>query len=539
MQTLAEEIATVENLTSKVNELHGLVEKMKERERQLRMVNIIEMAISWKMYAMALDEFNAAKADKTELEREKASCEQRVLPLQELKDKAVAKRKEADQTSMKLKNKYFELYEKMTNLSKAAEKEEAEMKQIEKDADAASNEVSRKQSELKKLMEKRQSTVNEIQTMKQKLISEGILNADGSEATLSSQVSEEQQGELQEIQMELRKNTEDVNRLSQQIDLLNQKTREIMDDQLRVRRDIERAQEELTRVNSISNRKLGALRGSNQDAFKVVDWLPRIDATIDSAKQFIASEDERTAGIWRKKEECLRRRIAAVKKDMKVHDSLIDTFEQMTLSVMDALGFEEQCRRCERALDDAVAQNAEIMELFRRAKIRYIDTKAKAKELLEAAREHTKGCTPEDKDQLRQVIVRFRLCETKIVQLGDGKSLDELNTLLTSAKVRADLLGDRDGNVLEDFQAKSKELETRKATLEDHQMKSQTLGGEIDDLKGKWLPTLEKYFLITPKLLPDLDYHEKMKVLVIYNGDHQPDKLDIRKYLLARKSRGN
>ncbi|KAG0287364.1 Structural maintenance of chromosomes protein 5, partial [Dissophora globulifera] len=28
-----------------------------------------------------------------------------------------------------------------------------------------------------------------------------------------------------------------------------------------------------------------------------------------------------------------------------------------------------------------------------------------------------------------------------------------------------------------------------------------------------------QYFLITPKLLPNLDYHERMKVLCIYNGE--------------------
>jgi chromosome segregation ATPase len=31
-----------------------------------------------------------------------------------------------------------------------------------------------------------------------------------------------------------------------------------------------------------------------------------------------------------------------------------------------------------------------------------------------------------------------------------------------------------------------------------------------------------QYFLITPKLLPDLIYHENMKVLTVYNGDYLP-----------------
>ncbi|KAJ3370179.1 Structural maintenance of chromosomes protein 5 [Kappamyces sp. JEL0680] len=36
-----------------------------------------------------------------------------------------------------------------------------------------------------------------------------------------------------------------------------------------------------------------------------------------------------------------------------------------------------------------------------------------------------------------------------------------------------------------------------------------------------------QYFLITPKLLPDLEYHEKMTVLCVFNGVWQPDKWDL------------
>lgn len=38
-----------------------------------------------------------------------------------------------------------------------------------------------------------------------------------------------------------------------------------------------------------------------------------------------------------------------------------------------------------------------------------------------------------------------------------------------------------------------------------------------------------QYFLITPKLLPDLEYHEKMRVLCIFNGVWQPDDWDLSK----------
>lgn len=36
-----------------------------------------------------------------------------------------------------------------------------------------------------------------------------------------------------------------------------------------------------------------------------------------------------------------------------------------------------------------------------------------------------------------------------------------------------------------------------------------------------------QYFLITPKLLPDLDYDEKMKILVVNNGEWLPEERDI------------
>jgi chromosome segregation ATPase len=32
-----------------------------------------------------------------------------------------------------------------------------------------------------------------------------------------------------------------------------------------------------------------------------------------------------------------------------------------------------------------------------------------------------------------------------------------------------------------------------------------------------------QYFLITPKLLPGLEYHERMKVLCVYNGEWMPE----------------
>lgn len=35
-----------------------------------------------------------------------------------------------------------------------------------------------------------------------------------------------------------------------------------------------------------------------------------------------------------------------------------------------------------------------------------------------------------------------------------------------------------------------------------------------------------QYFLITPKLLPNLDYHPRMKVLCVYNGEWLPDQAD-------------
>lgn len=35
-----------------------------------------------------------------------------------------------------------------------------------------------------------------------------------------------------------------------------------------------------------------------------------------------------------------------------------------------------------------------------------------------------------------------------------------------------------------------------------------------------------QYFLITPKLLPNLDYHPRMKVLCVYNGEWLPGEAD-------------
>jgi chromosome segregation ATPase len=44
-----------------------------------------------------------------------------------------------------------------------------------------------------------------------------------------------------------------------------------------------------------------------------------------------------------------------------------------------------------------------------------------------------------------------------------------------------------------------------------------------------------QYFLITPKLLPDLEYHERLKVLCIFNGTWQPNDLDIKQEIAFQK----
>ncbi|CAI2185097.1 6636_t:CDS:10, partial [Funneliformis geosporum] len=49
-------------------------------------------------------------------------------------------------------------------------------------------------------------------------------------------------------------------------------------------------------------------------------------------------------------------------------------------------------------------------------------------------------------------------------------------------------------------------------------------------------PNTSQYFLITPKLLPNLEYHKRMKILCIYNGEWQPEKMDWRKYIKNRKN---
>ncbi|KAJ3071469.1 Structural maintenance of chromosomes protein 5 [Podochytrium sp. JEL0797] len=44
-----------------------------------------------------------------------------------------------------------------------------------------------------------------------------------------------------------------------------------------------------------------------------------------------------------------------------------------------------------------------------------------------------------------------------------------------------------------------------------------------------------QYFLITPKLLPDLTYHKMMKVLTIFNGDHQPERFDVEGFIEKKR----
>ena len=49
-------------------------------------------------------------------------------------------------------------------------------------------------------------------------------------------------------------------------------------------------------------------------------------------------------------------------------------------------------------------------------------------------------------------------------------------------------------------------------------------------------PDVPQYFLITPKLLPDLNYTPEMTILCIFNGPHIDPSLPISEYL--KKLRG-
>ena len=58
-------------------------------------------------------------------------------------------------------------------------------------------------------------------------------------------------------------------------------------------------------------------------------------------------------------------------------------------------------------------------------------------------------------------------------------------------------------------------------------------------------PDSAQYFLITPKLLPDLMYHERMKILCVNNGEWLPDDKNLGKmmdmidgYVASRRNQG-
>lgn len=51
-------------------------------------------------------------------------------------------------------------------------------------------------------------------------------------------------------------------------------------------------------------------------------------------------------------------------------------------------------------------------------------------------------------------------------------------------------------------------------------------------------PDAAQYFLITPKLLSDLKYHDMMKILIINNGEWLPEKIDPAKYARKRLRAG-
>ncbi|KAI9341040.1 P-loop containing nucleoside triphosphate hydrolase protein [Zopfochytrium polystomum] len=756
--TLAGEEAQLASLTQKVEELETQVEKMKEREKQLRLVSLLDAAIAWSEYEAARAEFQTVKAEKLESEKAKNTCTARLRPLEEKRDQLNQQRRAADAKSFALKKSQDDHVKKISKINGSLEEEDNRAKQIGMDIAAAKQEISKKQNEIARSLEKKAAVQLEIQQTKEKLIAEGILNPDGTDAATSSQFSSEQQGQLQEIQRQMRENAMQLQSLAQEVERIQQSLRDSVEERRNYDRQLQRLNSDYTNATSFANRKLEALRRSNDHAAKVVDWLRkhpdhpfdkkvfepiclhinprrpelapaielaignsittfvtqtrddymklgdlifeslklrcnvinldpnpdagkvskeevmrmgfdgflvdfvdgppehaetkvrqedqrlrkikddlmeqkkellsrktayerlinslvRIDSSVDANKRFIKEEEGRVRALVKSKGDILKRRVKLVKDFMAAQKVAVMEFGEMTVSFMEAVHYEDAFRRAEKALANAMARNEEILNIHRILVTRFEEVKTRAKKLLETAREKINGRSQEDRDEMNQ--------------MREGKTVEQLQDAHTSAKVRAELLGEHDGDLLREYQEKSQELERWKVKVAQKRESSQTLGGDIEKIKGDWLPVLKEligkisdafsasfdaigcagevklkqeedfdkwginifvkfreseklqaltahrqsggspfrvvdeinqgmdprnermvhsqmvevacqegnsqYFLITPKLLPDLDYHERMKVLVIYNGDYQPEKLDIGKYVRAKR----
>lgn len=56
-------------------------------------------------------------------------------------------------------------------------------------------------------------------------------------------------------------------------------------------------------------------------------------------------------------------------------------------------------------------------------------------------------------------------------------------------------------------------------------------------VKAACVGAISQYFLITPKLLPDLEFHQNMEVLCILNGVWQPDKFSLENDQASKRQR--
>ncbi|KAJ3408324.1 Structural maintenance of chromosomes protein 5 [Chytridiales sp. JEL 0842] len=388
-------------------------------------------------------------------------------------------------------------------------------------------------------------------------------------------------------------------------------------------RDMKEKQDEISRRRALLQDKKKAIVGRQNDYKRKKGDVVVLEERLRAARDAVLESKSDQEALLAERQTILLKRVEAAKKFADMQQSSIDLLGARAKCKLQGIQLKANHKAVELIDKEATEQNAQFAEEYEAARSKLEEARRAARTLLDEVKRVTAGSSDEEKEEMSNFCA--------------GKTVEELEDLLATAKARADILSNHDAHVVEEYEKRAVEINKYREKVENYRENVEQLTANLSKVHNSWLPELEalvtkiseafskafesigcagevqikqhedyeqwgitilvkfreheklqplnaqrqsggersvstiiylmslqelsqspfrvvdeinqgmdprnermihsqiveaackkgnsQYFLITPKLLPNLEYHERMKVLVIYNGDHQPENI--------------
>ncbi|KAF9109450.1 Structural maintenance of chromosomes protein 5 [Mortierella sp. AM989] len=409
------------------------------------------------------------------------------------------------------------------------------------------------------------------------------------------------------------------NRLIQQVDAARSK----LEENERAIREYTAEENSLRKVHQEYTTKREALNSARKELVVTIKRQEKHKIDMDTLKRELErklrepsseEEEERFQLVLRK---LASKRCKLTLEYLELAKECQRLFSKLTVATLNRLQSHAELQAIEAESSEKARQLKEMEDQYAAANEHYDEVKARAKEILDKAKEEYNTLQPEDVPEFQA--------------LGKGVPLERLQDMLFEEKAKSALHYTPNKAVIEKFEQREGEIKAAKEKVESKEKKLSKIKSEIESIRGPWYTKLSKlidkiskgfsesfekigcagevklgehedydkwcieilvkfrdeeklqkltgqrqsggersvstimylmalqslsnvsfrvvdeinqgmdprnermvhsqlvenaciegtaqYFLITPKLLPNLDYHERMKVLCIYNGE--------------------